>query len=80
MSLWQDVATTRMAIKHTPDAVDLGDVRDLLGRVDDALTALYSLTSGADISFTDGGDANWVVTVSAVVDDRGPIFRWMADR
>lgn len=79
MSLWQDVATTRMAIKHTPDAVDLGDVRDLLGRVDDALTALYSLTSGADISFT-GVDHDWAVTVSTVISDRGPIFRWMADR
>jgi hypothetical protein len=79
VTLATDVIHMRQQIKHTPDSVDLDDVRQLLARVEDALDVLLAITSGADMSFYCASDGEgWHVTINADLDDRRPLMRWIA--
>lgn len=79
MTISSDVSQMRGRIKHAPDTVDLDEVRELLGRVEDALEVLISITNGADARFYYSSESEaWNVILDADVDDRRLIMRWMA--
>ncbi len=78
MTLWQDVSSLRSCIKHDPERVDLGEVRQLLGEIEDALEVLGTLTHGSDVStYHDTAHDGWSITVSTVVEDRRPLLAWI---
>lgn len=82
MTLWNEVSNMRGQIKHAPEQVDLQEVRQLLGQVEDALEVLVMLTSGAEIGFMTAppelGDG-WEIRIITIVDDRRPLLNWMAN-
>lgn len=81
MSLWQEIESLCMAIKHVPEQVDLEEARQLLRRAQSMIDAFEPMLNPATLIVERGDEETYTVTVSASYSSTGRdcLIYWMAD-